>query len=116
MIRVTLFGVFTPRLAMSARAKARLLPAPSRARSGMSLTIGRNSRERRRGANRCGEVADRLRVFDHGCRIAREHDATTSSESPDMLLQCRTIATDCFPLFERGLPRTSYGFGGSPYC
>src|SRR5580704_66373 len=66
MLRVTFYGVFTRRLAMSAGAKARLLPAPSRAPSGMSLTIGRNSRERRRGSKPgAGEVADRLRVFEH---------------------------------------------------
>ena len=70
MLRVTFYGVFTRRLAMSAGAKARLLPAPSRAPSGMSLTIGRNSRERRRGSKQgAGEVADRLRVFDPGCRL-----------------------------------------------
>ena len=66
MLRITLYGVFTRRLAMSAGAKARLSPAISRAPSGVSLTIGRNSRERRWGSKQgAGEVADRLGVFDH---------------------------------------------------
>ena len=70
MLRVTFYGVFTRRLAMSAGAKARFAGTISRAPSGMSLTIGRNSRERRRGSKQgAGEVADRLRVFDPGCRL-----------------------------------------------
>jgi hypothetical protein len=70
MLRVTFYGVFTRRLAMSAGAKPRLSPAPSRAPSSMSPTIGRNSRERRRRSKQGpGEVADRLRVFDPGCRL-----------------------------------------------
>ena len=80
MIGVTSSGVFTRRLAMSAGAKARLLPAPSRARSGVSLTIGRNSRERRRDRTGCGRSRRSPPVFDHPVD-SHERDAT-SSESP----------------------------------
>ena len=71
MLRVTFYGVFTRRLGNERRSQsASFAGTISRAPSGMSLTIGRNSRERRRGSKQgAGEVADRLRVFDPGCRL-----------------------------------------------
>src|ERR1700722_10536900 len=114
------------------------------------LTIGRNSREKRRGSKQgAGEVADRLRVFDPGCRLgvnatqrrrANHHIRLFSLDNRDKLFPA--AADDAFALslqsrkrlhnadepqggdrrqarlsnvFERALPRTSYGFGGTPY-
>jgi hypothetical protein len=130
-------------------------PSKSRAPSGMSLTIRRNSRERRRGSKQgAGEVADRLRVFDPGCRLrvnatqrrrANHHIRLFSSNAGQsrelfsagrrhVRVRAESIQgrkrvhnADEPPggerrqarlsnVFERALPRTSYGFGDSTFC